>query len=64
VGDEIPEDKLEEIIADTLCFDFPVVEVEKESIPLSYFMVLHGFQGRGRTFMSRLLRYFNKRQKR
>ena len=30
VGDEIPEKILKEIIAETLCFDFPVVPVEKK----------------------------------
>mgnify|MGYP003505964118 CR=1 FL=1 len=29
VGDEIPTAKLKEIIAETLCFDFPVVKVEE-----------------------------------
>jgi hypothetical protein len=34
----IPAPVLKEIIADTLCFDFPVVEVEKAFIPLNYSM--------------------------
>ena len=29
VGDEIPTETLKEIIAETLCFDFPTVKVEK-----------------------------------
>jgi hypothetical protein len=36
----IPAAVLKEIIADTLCFDFPVVEVEKAFIPLNYSMAL------------------------
>jgi threonine synthase len=46
------------VIADTLCFDFPVVEVEKAFIPLNYSMAHNGFQGRGSRFMSRCLAYF------
>jgi len=29
VGDEIPETVLKEIIEETLCFDFPVVDIEE-----------------------------------
>jgi threonine synthase len=61
VGDEIPADILKEIIADTLCFDFPVVEVEKGIYSLELF---HGptmaFKDVGARFMSRCLAYFNK----
>jgi threonine synthase len=64
VGDEIPADKLKEIIADTLCFDFPVVEVEKGIYSLELF---HGptmaFKDVGARFMSRCLGYFNKDKK-
>ena len=64
VGDEIPETKLKEIIADTLCFDFPVVEVEKGIYSLELF---HGptmaFKDVGARFMSRCLAYFNKDKK-
>lgn len=61
VGDEIPETVLKEIIAETLCFDFPVVEVEKGIYSLELF---HGptmaFKDVGARFMSRCLAYFNK----
>ncbi|KIC00750.1 threonine synthase [Flavobacterium sp. JRM] len=61
VGDEIPEHILKEIIAETLCFDFPVVEVEKGIYSLELF---HGptmaFKDVGARFMSRCLAYFNK----
>jgi hypothetical protein len=39
VGDEIPEITLRTIIKDTLCFDFPLIEVEKVFFLLNYFMV-------------------------
>jgi threonine synthase len=61
VGDEIPAKELKEIIADTLCFDFPVVEVEKGIYSLELF---HGptmaFKDVGARFMSRCLAYFNR----
>lgn len=64
VGDDIPESKLKEIIADTLCFDFPVVEVEIGIYSLELF---HGptmaFKDVGARFMSRCLAYFNKDKK-
>jgi len=64
VGDEIPEENLREIIADTLVFDFPVVEVEKGIYSLELF---HGptmaFKDVGARFMSRCLAYFNKDKK-
>lgn len=64
VGDEIPEANLREIIADTLVFDFPVVEVEKGIYSLELF---HGptmaFKDVGARFMSRCLAYFNKDKK-
>jgi threonine synthase len=64
IGDEIPEEKLKEIIAETLCFDFPVVEVEKGIYSLELF---HGptmaFKDVGARFMSRCLGYFNKDKK-
>ncbi|MDX6181590.1 threonine synthase [Flavobacterium sp. Fl-77] len=64
VGDEIPEANLREIIADTLSFDFPVVEVEKDIYSLELF---HGptmaFKDVGARFMSRCLAYFNKDNK-
>ncbi|OCB70214.1 threonine synthase [Flavobacterium crassostreae] len=64
VGDVIPEGKLKEIIAETLCFDFPVVAVENGIYSLELF---HGptmaFKDVGARFMSRCLGYFNKDQK-
>lgn len=64
VGDEIPENVLKEIIAETLCFDFPVVEVENRVYSLELF---HGptmaFKDVGARFMSRCLGYFNKDNK-
>ncbi|MEN8187786.1 MAG: threonine synthase [Bacteroidota bacterium] len=61
VGDEIPEKELKEIIADTLSFDFPLVEVEKDVYSLELF---HGptmaFKDVGARFMARCLSYFNK----
>ena len=64
VGDEIPEVILKEIIAETLCFEFPIVAVEKEIYSLELF---HGptmaFKDVGARFMSRCLGYFNKDKK-
>ena len=61
VGDEIPADILKQIIAETLCFDFPLVEVENGIYSLELF---HGptmaFKDVGARFMSRCLAYFNK----
>ncbi len=61
VGNEIPENVLKEIIADTLCFDFPLVEIEKDIYSLELF---HGptmaFKDVGARFMARCLSYFNK----
>ena len=64
VGNEIPENILQEIIAETLCFNFPVVPVEKDIYSLELF---HGptmaFKDVGARFMSRCLGYFNKDNK-
>lgn len=64
VGDDIPEDHLREIIAETLSFDFPVVKVENGIYSLELF---HGptmaFKDVGARFMSRCLAYFNKDKK-
>ena len=61
VGDEIPEITLRTIIKDTLCFDFPLIEVEKGIFSLELF---HGptmaFKDVGARFMSRCLGHFNK----
>lgn len=64
VGDEIPETKLKEIIAETLCFDFPTVAVEDNIFALELY---HGptmaFKDVGARFMSRCLAYFNQDKK-
>ena len=61
VGNEIPETELKRIIAETLCFDFPVVKVEDDVYSLELF---HGptmaFKDVGARFMSRCLAYFNR----
>lgn len=59
IGDEIPEDKLREIVEETLSFDFPNIEVEKDIYALELY---HGptlaFKDVGARFMSRCLNYF------
>jgi threonine synthase len=61
VGDEIPEVALRSIIEDTLNFDFPLVNIEKDIYTLELF---HGptmaFKDVGARFMARCLSYFNK----
>lgn len=60
VGDEIPEDKLKDIITNTLTFDFPVVKVDDNIGTLELF---HGptmaFKDVGAKFMAQCLEYFN-----
>lgn len=61
VGNEIPELELKQIVAETLCFDFPCVLVEENVYSLELY---HGptmaFKDVGARFMSRCLAYFNK----
>lgn len=61
VGNEIPEDKLKEIIIETINFDFPVVEVHDNIATLELF---HGptmaFKDVGAKFMAKCLEYFNR----
>ncbi len=61
VGAEIPETELKQIINETLCFDFPLIEVENNVFSLELF---HGptmaFKDVGARFMSRCLAYFNR----
>ena len=61
IGDEIPEKDLKNIIADTLNFEFPLVEIEKNIFSLELY---HGptmaFKDVGGRFMARCLSYFNK----
>ncbi len=64
VADEIPENELKEIIDDTLSFDFPVVEIDKNISTLELF---HGptmaFKDVGARFMARCFGYFNNDEK-
>ncbi|HKX85047.1 MAG TPA: threonine synthase [Flavobacterium sp.] len=61
IGTEIPETNLREIIKETLCFDFPLIPIEKNGYALELF---HGptlaFKDVGARFMSRCLSYFNR----
>jgi threonine synthase len=61
IGNEIPENDLKEIIAHTLNFEFPIIEIEKDIFSLELF---HGptmaFKDVGGRFMARCLSYFNK----
>lgn len=61
VADEIPDDTLREICAETVNFDFPLVAVTDRMAALELF---HGptlaFKDVGARFMSRCLRYFSK----
>ncbi|WP_291119713.1 threonine synthase [Flavobacterium sp. UBA6135] len=61
INNEIPDDELKKIVTDTLCFDFPLVEVGKNCYSLELF---HGptmaFKDVGARFMARCLAYFNK----
>ena len=57
-GEDIPADKLQEIVYDTLLFNTPLVEVEKDIYSLELF---HGptlaFKDVGARFMARMLSY-------
>jgi len=61
VGDEIPAEKLKEIVAKTVSFDFPLVKVDDNIASLELF---HGptmaFKDVGAKFMAQCLEYFNK----
>ncbi|MCI2228696.1 threonine synthase [Polaribacter sp. MSW13] len=61
VGDEIPAEKLKEIVANTVSFDFPLVKVDDNIAALELF---HGptmaFKDVGAKFMAQCLEYFNK----
>ncbi|MDC0177528.1 threonine synthase [Polaribacter sp.] len=60
VGNEIPTEKLKEIIAATVSFDFPLVKVDDNIASLELF---HGptmaFKDVGAKFMAQCLEYFN-----
>lgn len=61
VGESIPEAELRQIIAETLCFDFPCVAIHENTYSLELY---HGptlaFKDVGARFMSRCLGYFNR----
>tara|TARA_B110000003_G_scaffold100420_2_gene102696 strand:+ start:13776 stop:15059 length:1284 start_codon:yes stop_codon:yes gene_type:complete len=61
IGDEIPQEKLIEIIKKTISFDFPVVKIEDNIGSLELF---HGptmaFKDVGARFMAQCLEYFNR----
>jgi len=63
VADEIPNEKLREILAEVLDFEFPVVAIEKNTATLELF---HGptmaFKDVGARFMANCLGYFSKEQ--
>ena len=63
-GDDIPENVLETIVADTLSFDIPIKKVEDGIYVLELF---HGptfaFKDVGARFMARMLSYFVKERK-
>ncbi|MCL4165327.1 UNVERIFIED_CONTAM: hypothetical protein GTU68_002834, partial [Idotea baltica] len=60
VGNEIPANKLKEIITETVSFDFPVIPVDENIGTLELF---HGptmaFKDVGAKFMAKCLEYFN-----
>ena len=60
VGDEIPDTILKQIIEETLSFDFPLIDIERNIKSLELF---HGptmaFKDVGARFMARCLGYFN-----
>ncbi len=60
VSDDIPEDRLKEIITEVLDFDFPITEIEENVATLELF---HGptmaFKDVGARFMARCLSYFS-----
>ena len=63
-GEDIPLDKLQEIVYETLSFNTPLVEVEKDIYSLELF---HGptlaFKDVGARFMARMLSYFIEEEK-
>jgi threonine synthase len=61
IDGEIPDAELQRIIEETLSFDFPLIEIEKDIYSLELF---HGptmaFKDVGARFMARCLAYFNR----
>ena len=64
IGNSIPEQKLKDIIAETLSFDFPITPIHDNIYSLELF---HGptlaFKDVGARFMARCLGYFNQQNK-
>ena len=64
VGNTIPDDVLQRIVAETINFDFPLVKITDNIFSLELF---HGptlaFKDVGARFMSRCLGYFNRNKK-
>lgn len=62
VGNEIPENELKSILAETLNFEFPLTQIEENIFSLELY---HGptmaFKDVGARFMARCLAYFNKK---
>lgn len=62
IGNEIPENDLKQILAETLSFDFPLSKIEENIFSLELY---HGptmaFKDVGARFMARCLAYFNKK---
>ena len=63
VGNEIPENDLKQILAETLNFEFPLTKVDENIFSLELY---HGptmaFKDVGARFMARCLAYFNKKK--
>ena len=63
IGNCIPKRKLKNIIEETLCFDFPLVKLDKDIYSLELF---HGptlaFKDVGARFMARCVEYFNENE--
>lgn len=61
IGDAIPQEILKQIVEETLSFDFPAIEVERDIYALELY---HGptlaFKDVGARFMSRCLNYFTR----
>ena len=61
IGEEIPKMELQQIIKETLSFDFPLIPIEENIFSLELY---HGptmaFKDVGARFMSRCLHYFNR----
>jgi threonine synthase len=60
VGGTIPDARLEKIVTDTLCFDFPLIKINNNTATLELF---HGpsmaFKDVGARFMARCIGYFS-----